>query len=288
MTMLSFIGPILVLAMGIDYAIHSLHRYQEERRNDASPKDAAKLSITHVGAAIFLATVTTTAAFFSNILSSIPAIQEFGILIGIGIICAFIVMGIFIPALRLILDNRKSINTKTFGTKDTKDTKKIPFRGFVLSWLKKEKKLIKSNTKKEKKKDKKHGLAHSISKITKKPKIVFLIVIFITIVSIYGALQVGTEFSPKDFLPEDSESLAAMDLMQEHFPQSGTESAEILIEGDVSNPEVLKALEETVENMKNDKHVSIIGSKPRVVCICPYVNEVMQNSTFREENNIDD
>jgi len=260
MTMLSFFAPILILAMGIDYGIHSLHRYQEERKKSATPKDAAKLSITHVGAALFFSNVTSVAGFFSNILSSIAGIRVFGLMVVIGIISAFVIMGIFIPALRLMFDNR--------GAKKEK-----------------EKKVIKRDVRKE---DKKHGLAHSILKITKKPLIVSGIVLFITVASLFSAFQVGTEFSPTDALPKDSEALAAMDLMVEYFPQSGTETAEILVEGEVSNPEVLSALEQTVENMKDDKHVSNIGGEPQVAYICPYIREVMENSTLIGELNIKD
>ena len=267
MTMISFFTPILILALGIDYAIHSLHRYQEERKKDVVPKAAAKLSITYVGGAIFLATVTTAAAFFSNILSSIPAIRDFGIVLGIGIISAFVIMGIFLPALRLLFDARvyrrkevKEKNDEKMGVKE---------RG-------------------ELKQDKNHPLSRAILKINRKPLLVILIVLVLTIISLLGSLQVGTEFSPKDFIPEDSEALAAMDLMVEYFPQSGTETAEILVEGEVSNPEVLSALEQTVENMKDDKHVSNIGGEPQVAYICPYIREVMENLTLIGELNIKD
>ena len=264
MTMISFFAPILIIAMGIDYAIHSLHRYQEERKKDAVPKDATKLSITHVGAAIFLSAVTTAAAFFSNIVSPLPAIRDFGLTIGIGIISSFIIMGIFVPSLRLILDER------AYKRKD---------------------KNAKKRTRKEKtkvKQEKKHPFSQVILKISGKPLIVISMVLVLTITSLFGALQVDTEFSEKDMMPEDSDVMATFDLMEKHFPMGNTERAMILVEGEVSDPKVLSALEKTVENMKDDKYVSIVGGKLQVVYISPYVNEVMQNSTLITELNIAD
>ena len=263
MTMLSFFAPILILAMGIDYAIHSLHRYQEERKKDSLPKDAAKLSITHVGGAIFLATVTTAAAFFSNILSSISPIREFGLMIGIGIISAFVIMGIFIPALRLIFDERAYRKKEKYKERET-----IKEKGKT-------------------KQEKKHPLSQAILRISANPLPGISLILVLTIASLFGAIQIGTEISPTDFMPEDSEIISATDLMTEHFPQ-GTTTAEILVEGEVSNPEVLSALEETIENMRDDKHVSNICGKLQVVYICPYVKEVMQNSTLIRELNITD
>ncbi len=258
MTMLSFFGPILVLALGIAYAIHSLLRYKEEREKGAVPKDAINQSIIHIGVAIFLATATTAAAFFSNIISPIPAIRDFGLMLGIGIFSAFVIMGIFIPALRLLLDSKGD---------------------------QKEKKMTKVNMKKG---DKEHRFVPFILKITAKPSIVLVTVFLITIVSVAGALQVETSFSPTDFISEDSSSFYTIGLMQEYFPQSGTEKAAILVEGNITEPEVLQAMERTVDNMKDDEYVIIINATPMVTCIVPYLNEVMQDPTLREELKVND
>ena len=267
MTMLSSFAPILILAMGIDYAIHSLHRYREEREKDAAPKEAVGSGITHVGGAIFLATVTTVAAFFSNILSSIPATREFGLTVGIGIFSAFVIMGIFIPTLRYMFDERVSRRREEKNKDIRKGTKK-------------------ERSSREKKK---HPLSHLIVKITAKPLPVILMIIVITAASLFGAFRIGTGMSPKDFMAEDSHVLSAMNLMEEHFPQRGTMMpGEILVEGEVSDPEVLDALERTVENMKDDKHVSNISGRLQVTYICPYVTDVMQNSSLRQELELED
>ncbi len=309
MTMMSFFTPIMILALGIDYAIHTLHRYHEERKKDASPGEAAGSTITHVGAAIFLATVTTAVAFFSNILSSIQAIREFGMQVGIGVISAFVVMGIFLPALRVIVDSRA---VKTTVNKEEKKGKETKMEGEGIETMTESKggensvesKGVETSkegnggenkvgTKKKasdrvsKDQEPKHPLSQAVLKVSRNPIPLIVIILILTIASIYGAVQIETEFTPEDFMPEDSESMEAADLLQENFPMKGTESVEILVEGDVSDPAVLAALDETIDNMKDDKHVSIIGGEPQVVYICPYVKEVMQNSTLAGELGID-
>ena len=54
--------PILVLALGIDDSLHALHRYKEERRNGADLLSSAHTSISKVGRAIMLTSLTTIVA----------------------------------------------------------------------------------------------------------------------------------------------------------------------------------------------------------------------------------
>jgi len=57
-----------------------------------------------------------------------------------------------------------------------------------------------------------------------------------------GAVQVRTEFGIGDFLPEDEGALAIATDIQETFPGAKREEAMVLVEGDITNPLVLRAL----------------------------------------------
>ncbi len=261
MTMLSFFAPILILALGIDYAIHSLHRYREEREKGVEPGEAAETSITQIGAAILLATVTTAAAFFSNILSGLPAVRDFGLVIGIGIISAFVIMGIFVPALRSLVDRKIPVKGKK-GSEPGKDNSRIQRITAIPS--------------------------RGILRIAKMPLLVIPVVLVLTGGSVLGALQVGTEFSLGDVLQEDSQVFRAMDMMEEHFVRGNTEWAMILVEGEVADPEVLLALDETVGNMDDDEHLVAVEGELPVTYICQYVFEIMRNSTLRDDLEVSD
>ncbi|MCK5772388.1 MAG: RND family transporter [Thermoplasmata archaeon] len=256
MTMLSFFAPILILALGIDYAIHSLHRYREEREKGVEPGEAAETSITQIGAAILLATVTTAAAFFSNILSGLPAVRDFGLVIGIGIISAFVIMGIFVPALRSLVDRKIPVKGKK-GREPGKENPRIQRITAIPS--------------------------RGILRIAKMPFLVIPVVLVLTGGSVLGALQVGTEFSLGDVLQEDSQVWRAMDMMEEHFVRGNTEKVMILVEGEVADPEVLLALEETVGNMEGDEHLVAVEGELPVTYICQYVFEIMENFTLRDD-----
>jgi hypothetical protein len=45
--------PVSMMVLGVDYLIHALHRYEEERSSEKEPRKAMGLSITGVGSALF-------------------------------------------------------------------------------------------------------------------------------------------------------------------------------------------------------------------------------------------
>ena len=90
--------------MGIDDSLHALHRYKEERKKGASPEEAANVTVAKVGRAIMLTSLTTMAAFASNLFSDIAALRSFGIEAALGVFAAFILTGIWAPLVRLSVD----------------------------------------------------------------------------------------------------------------------------------------------------------------------------------------
>ena len=96
--------PILVLALGIDDSLHALHRYKEERKNGASTTEATEITLTRVGRAIFLTSLTTISAFAANLFSDVAALRSFGVEAALGILAAFLLTGLWVPLIRLTVD----------------------------------------------------------------------------------------------------------------------------------------------------------------------------------------
>ena len=96
--------PILVLALGIDDSLHALHRYKEERKNGKSPGESGTITLNRVGRAILLTSVTTMASFSANLFSDIAALRSFGVEAAMGILAAFLLTGLWVPILRLSVD----------------------------------------------------------------------------------------------------------------------------------------------------------------------------------------
>ena len=100
--------PILMLALGVDFSIHSLTRWRKLALEDDDYSDnprrasfnAAWSSIRTLFPALGVATLTTVVAFGTATLSAIPDLFEWGILGPLGIIQAYLIMGVFCPILR--------------------------------------------------------------------------------------------------------------------------------------------------------------------------------------------
>ncbi|HID73577.1 MAG TPA: hypothetical protein EYP43_00850 [Thermoplasmata archaeon] len=69
------------------------------------------------------------------------------------------------------------------------------------------------------------------------------------------ALQLETEFDFTEFLPENSEITDDILYMTDNF-DFGTEKANILVKGDISDPAVLLAMAETERNIRDDPYVN--------------------------------
>lgn len=98
--------PILLIGLGVDYAIHLISRYREEVTTGSTVDQGISRAIKTVGVALALATITTAIGFLTNISNEIPALREFGALAAIGITASFILALTFVPAVRSVLDRR--------------------------------------------------------------------------------------------------------------------------------------------------------------------------------------
>ena len=98
--------PILLIGLGVDYAIHLNTRYRQEVHSGSTIDVAVSTAIRTTGIALVLATVTTAVGFLTNVTNPIPALAEFGELAAFGIVVSFLLMLTFVPAVREVLDRR--------------------------------------------------------------------------------------------------------------------------------------------------------------------------------------
>lgn len=91
--------PALVLGLSIDYGIHLLFRFSEERLDHLTVSKAIEVTIMEKGKGIFIAALTTSAVFTTLILSRSQGLVEMGIITSLGIIISFLVYIFLLPAL---------------------------------------------------------------------------------------------------------------------------------------------------------------------------------------------
>ena len=168
--------PILLIAVGIDFGIHIINRYREERAQGFDALAAMSTANAQLAVAFAIVTVTTVFGFGANITSDLEPTRNFGLAASIGIIFTFLVFGIFLPAAKILTDRaRARLGVPEFGTKPIATEKS------ALGRL-----LPKSAT------------------ISKRAPVVFILIILVISAGAVGYGQdVDRSFDQEDFLPPE-------------------------------------------------------------------------------------
>ena len=102
--LLSFIVPIALISFGVDFYIHGSGRVREMQVEGLDRRSAYPVGMTAVFTAMLLAVSTSVAAFLANAFAGTEAIVEFGIAAAIGLIVAYVVLGIIAPCVLLAIE----------------------------------------------------------------------------------------------------------------------------------------------------------------------------------------
>ena len=226
----SQIAPIILIGLGVDYAIHFTSRYREEIGSGNSIASSTTSTLQSVGIALTLATLATIVGFLTNIVSPLPELKDFGILVSVGIFFAFFLVMTFVPAIRTLLDkraeNKDKINKDAFSSSGESVLNK---------------------------------LAASSGIIPKKLKVVALaLLLAISGFGYFSFTNLETLFEFTDFLPEDDPVVQTLGLLTDEFGGGFGETTSVLIEGDdLATPEAHNALIESINNLSDKENVVV-------------------------------
>ncbi len=231
--------PILLIGLGVDYAIHTTSRYREEIGAGRSVIESAGRATVTVGIALVLATLTTSIGFLTNVVNPITAIADFGVLAAVGISAAFILMLTVVPAIRVLLDRRAEaagrLVREAFGHQSERLLPKLMGGTSVL--------------------------AERFATVT------LSVALVLAVAGAYGFTELNTEFSFTDFLPEDAPALETFNVIADEFGGGVGEETEVIVEGDVATPAVHNALVATWQNLSGTANVRQFG--PRAAAESP-------------------
>ena len=196
------IVPILLIGLGVDYGIHLNSRYREEIGEGLSVDEAIGGAIGTVGIALVLATLTTVIGFLTNVFSPIPALKDFGILSAVGILAAFLLMLVFLPAVRIVADRRAerkgSLPVATMHSHGDRLLPRAMERLAILA---------------------EHAAIPTL-----------VIALALGGLGWYGFTQLETRFSFTDFLPADSPYVLTLGILEEDFGGGLGETSQVLVE----------------------------------------------------------
>ena len=107
----------LLLAVGIDFGIHIINRYREERLTGTGIGRSMRTTTDQLLIAFLLVTITTVFSFAANLGSPFQPNQDFGIVAAAGMIFTLLVFGIYLPAAKVLVDRwRERLPIPEFGS----------------------------------------------------------------------------------------------------------------------------------------------------------------------------
>ena len=103
LNMISVAFAVLFIGLGIDYSVHVILRFAEERARGANGKKAAVAAIGRISAPLGLCTLTTSLAFLAFTPTDFVGMAQLGVIAAGGIVVAFISSITLVPAILSIL-----------------------------------------------------------------------------------------------------------------------------------------------------------------------------------------
>ena len=103
MTMVSFIAPVLLLAIGIADAIHVLNRYNEEIAKGLAKRESILNTMQEMKGPVVMTSLTTATGFLSLLTAFFVPQRQFGIVTAIGVLAAMVFSLVLIPAILSLL-----------------------------------------------------------------------------------------------------------------------------------------------------------------------------------------
>lgn len=107
--------PILI-GLGIDFGIHFLARYAEERARGVHFRMALTITCHHTGTSLLAAALTTALAFYAMLLVDFPGLAELGFITGSGVLLCFLAACTVLPALLALSEGKRQVQPGIWQT----------------------------------------------------------------------------------------------------------------------------------------------------------------------------
>ena len=191
----------LVLGLGIDYAIHLQRANSALREQYPDPAESWLRACAKLSVPLSLAVITTVAAFLANIISPLPPLTTFGIALAMGVVCAFITSTVVVGALHVFFNSKPRSSES---------------RAFTMP-----------------------ALTNNIVKVQQKQQVgIFLVVVFLSGASIFGAASLETNFDLGDFVDPEMEIMDVRDDLSDNYDSAGWKLIYVLFEPSDGNDKI--------------------------------------------------
>ena len=229
--------PVFLISIGVADGIHMFSEYRDNRLEGQPREKAVSLMLEKLALPVTMTSITTAVGFFSLTVSDIIPILTFGIFVAIGTLLAMMLSLVFIPALLMVLPEKKTESAVDSAT-TTATSSGMHQENFMDRLIQK-------------------FLEGLTSWVLINAKIILLGALIISGFSVYGLLQLKVESNLESYFKADAPFVVANKAMEK---MSGSRTINIVIkineEGEPwKNPENLKLVEDFQKFLSAEQRV---------------------------------
>jgi predicted RND superfamily exporter protein len=240
--------------------------------------------MTAVAGAVLLAVSTSATAFLSNVSSEVEAIRHFGLAAAIGLLLAYVFLGIITPRVVLGIEETIGLAPQFHGPRLGAKLGFVLMSalggvtvmlcvmlaplgvgallfGFIPLGVYLPYRLTARRNRRAAAAGRElvtgvsirgHGMrsAGSVVHFLARWRIVTVpVTIILAGMGLYGYTQVEQSFKPSDFTSSDTDFIKSIDVLQTHFGESSGISAFLYVEGDLTSPSTLAAIDTYIDDI---------------------------------------
>ncbi len=292
---IDLIVPIAMISLGVDFALHALRRYEEEKGRGYAPSMALRAGFAGVLGALVLAMASDSIAFLSNTSSGIEAVIHFGIAAGIAVVSSFIVLGVVLPLAMMRIDqlrgpspgspSKRALLMTLFnsvGVAALTGTGVIflvavsellgvavllaTVVGYlvvpllIMRWRQSRRTPMPTSPTDEASAPPRGApggwFVALVAGIAHYRLVVLLAIAGITAATVLFATRLEATFDVKDFFDSKSDFVVSLDKLDEHVGETGGEPGVVYIKGDLSDPQALAAINQFIANLDDNPDIA--------------------------------
>ncbi|OPX79355.1 MAG: bifunctional preprotein translocase subunit SecD/SecF [Methanosaeta sp. PtaB.Bin039] len=231
MTMISVSAFPILIGIGIDYAIQFHSRIEEEFSRGGTMLDAVVQTVSHTAPAVLIALLITAAGFFSLFSSTVPMIQQFGLLCLIGLIMCYL-SGLFVEiSLLYLAERRRSLrDPQRRSERDEEggqdETANSSFVGEMVN--------------------------RAVQISLKRQRAILVLALVLSLAGTYADTQVPVDTDFKNYIPQDLPPLVEFRHLNDIF--GGSDEINIVVQGaDMTDPKAMRWVDEFGSYLKSSR-----------------------------------
>jgi len=250
-SIITLLLPVILIAVANNYGIYLVARFQELRRQQpyASKRDLIRILFQSLNMPILFSGLTTIAGILGLLTHSIIPARQVGILAAAGVSLALLMSLLLIPALIYISRTDLKFRLRKGGRS-------------AISYA---------------------FLERLSSFIVRKPGKILLISAIVIMVISSGMVFLRIDTNQENYFSGNHPIRQASNLINSKF--GGSQTISIMVEGDIKNPEILKAIDTLTSRMEQEKGIGNVNSISQVI---REMSKAIYTNTEYGYNNIPD